>query len=121
MKGEQLTSRHEEALPLAMVVDRYELVAERGRGGMGVVYKARDIKLDRFVALKFLPSVWSQDESARNRFRREARADSETYHRNVCTVHDIDSTDDGQLFIVMADYEGETVKEKLEDGPSARS
>jgi serine/threonine protein kinase len=108
---------HEDALPLDMVVDRYELVAERGRGGMGVVYKARDLKLDRFVALKFLPSQWSQDESARNRFRREARAGSATYHRNVCTVHDIDSTDDGQLFIVMADYDGETLKEKLEDGP----
>src|SRR5262245_60591890 len=107
----------EDALPLEMVAGRYELVSERGRGGMGVVYKARDLKLDRFVALKFLPSEWSQDESARNRFRREARAGSATYHRNVCTVHDIDSTDDGQLFIVMADYDGETLKETLEDGP----
>ena len=106
MKAEQLTSSYEDALPLDMVVDRYELVSERGRGGMGVVYKARDIKLDRFVALKFLPPEGSQDESARNRFRREARAGSATYHRNVCTVHDIDSTDDGQLFIVMADYDG---------------
>src|SRR5689334_19097677 len=122
----------EDALPLDMldrvdrvdrldrvdrVVGRYELVAERGRGGMGVVYKARDLKLERFVALKFLPSQLSQDESARNRFRREARAGSATYHRNICTVHDIDATDDGQLFIVMAHYEGETLKEKLEEGP----
>jgi eukaryotic-like serine/threonine-protein kinase len=116
MRAQAFVTR-EDALPLETVVDRYELVSERGRGGMGVVYKARDLKLDRFVALKFLPSEWSQDESARNRFRREARAGSATYHRNVCTVHDIDSTDDGQLFIVMADYDGETLKEKLENGP----
>src|SRR5215470_5827878 len=99
----------EDALRLEMVAGRYELVSERGRGGMGVVYKARDLKLDRFVALKFLPSEWSQDECARNRFRREARAGSATYHRNLCTVHDIDSTADGQLFIVMTHYEGETL------------
>src|SRR4051812_25579323 len=107
----------EDARPLDMIVGRYALISERGRGGMGVVYKARDLKLDRFVALKFLPSEWSHDESARNRFRREARAGSATYHRNICTVHDIDSTDDGQLFIVMAHYDGETLQEKLEDGP----
>jgi serine/threonine-protein kinase len=100
-----------------MVVGRYELVSEQGRGAMGVVYKAFDHTLDRAVALKFLPPQWSHDETARNRFRREARAGSATYHPNICTIHDIDSTDDGQLFIVMAHYDGNTLKQQLEDGP----
>jgi serine/threonine protein kinase len=105
------------ASPRELVAGRYELISERGRGSMGVVFKARDHKLDRFVALKFLPPQWSHDEPARNRFRREARAASATCHPNICTIHNIDATDDGRLFIVMAYYEGETLKEKLERGP----
>jgi serine/threonine protein kinase len=100
-----------------LVAGRHELVAERGRGAMGVVYKALDHKLDRWVALKFLPSEWSHDELARNRLRREARAASATYHPNVCAIHNLDSTADGQLFIVMAYCDGETLEERLEDGP----
>ena len=84
---------------------------------MGVVYEARDTKLGRTVALKFLPPQWSHDEGAKQRFLREAQAASATNHRNICVIHDIEQTDDGQLFIVMARYEGETLKRALERGP----
>ena len=72
---------------------------------------------DAVVALKFLPPQWSHDEGAKQRFIREAQAASATDHRNICTIHDIASTDDGRLFIVMAHYDGQTLKEKLEAGP----
>jgi tetratricopeptide (TPR) repeat protein len=84
---------------------------------MGVVYLARDTKLGRAVALKFLPPRWSHDEGAKQRFLREAQAASATNHRNICIIHDIAQTDDGQFFIVMAHYEGQTLKQKLESGP----
>src|SRR5262245_51735319 len=83
---------------------------------MGIVYRARDARLGRDVALKFLPPQWSHDDSARERFVREAQAASATNHRNICIVHDIGHADDGQLFIVMAFYEGQTLKRKLEAG-----
>src|SRR6185295_3240156 len=98
-------------------VAHYEVIAKLGGGGMGVVYTARDVRLGRLVALKFLPPQWSHDESAKQRFLREAQAASATSHRNICIIHDIAQTDDGQLFIVMAYYEGETLKQKLERGP----
>jgi tetratricopeptide (TPR) repeat protein len=98
-------------------VAQYEVVARLGGGGMGVVYSARDTKLGRRVALKFLPPRWSHDDSAKQRFVREAQAASATDHRNICTIHDIETADDGQLFIVMAHYEGETLKQRLERGP----
>ena len=99
------------------MVAQYEIVRKIGGGGMGVVYSARDTKLGRLVALKFLPPQWSHDEGAKQRFIREAQAASATDHRNICTIHDIGSTDDGRLFIVMAQYEGQTLKHKLETGP----
>ena len=98
------------------VVTQYEILAKLGGGGMGVVYRARDLKLSRPVALKFLPPQWSHDEDAKQRFIREAQAASATDHRNICTIHNIEHTDDGRLFIVMACYEGETLKQKLERG-----
>jgi serine/threonine protein kinase/tetratricopeptide (TPR) repeat protein len=84
---------------------------------MGVVYQARDTKLGRRVALKFLPQQWSHDEAAKQRFIREAQAASATEHPNICTIHDIETADDGQLFIVMAFYDGPTLKQRLESGP----
>src|SRR5688500_14608432 len=84
---------------------------------MGVVYAARDTKLGRRVALMFLPQQWSHDEGAKQRFIREAQAASATHHPNICIVHDIDSADDGQLFIVMGYCEGPTLKQRLESGP----
>ncbi len=104
---------------IGRTVAQYEVVARLGGGGMGVVYAARDTKLGRRVALKFLPPQWSHDEAARERFIREAQAASSTDHRNICTIHDIGSGDEGQLFIVMAHYDGETLKERLEQGPLA--
>ena len=98
-------------------VAHYEILAPVGGGGMGVVYKARDLKLGRIVALKFLPPQWSHDESARQRFLREAQAASATDHPNICTIHDIGTAADGQLFIVMAYCDGETLKRRLEQGP----
>ena len=98
-------------------VAQYEVVAKVGGGGMGVVYAAHDTRLGRRVALKFLPPQWSHDESAKQRFIREAQAASATDHRNICTIHDINETADGQLFIVMAHYDGPTLKQRLESGP----
>src|SRR5207249_8518297 len=83
---------------------------------MGVVYKALDTKLSRTVALKFLPPQWSHDEGAKQRFLREAQAASATNHPNICVIHDIQQSDDGRLFIVMAYYEGPTLKQQLEGG-----
>jgi tetratricopeptide (TPR) repeat protein len=105
-----------EPLP-GTTIGHYEIVARLGGGGMGVVYAARDTKLGRHVALKFLPPQWSHDESAKQRFVREAQAASATDHPNICTIHDIESTPDGRLFIVMAQYEGQTLKQRLESGP----
>jgi len=102
---------------IGRVISQYEVVARIGGGGMGVVYKANDLKLGRAVALKFLPPQWSHDDGAKQRFLREAQAASATNHRNICIIHDIAQTDDGQLFIVMAYYEGQTLKQKLEAGP----
>ena len=102
---------------IGSTVSQYEILSKLGGGGMGVVYKARDTKLGRLVALKFLPPQWSHDESAKQRFVREAQAASATNHRNICVIHNIDETKDGRLFIVMAYYEGETLKQKLERGP----
>jgi serine/threonine protein kinase/tetratricopeptide (TPR) repeat protein len=97
-------------------VAHYQILAKLGGGGMGVVYQARDTRLGRVVALKFLPHQWSHDADARLRFVREAQAASATDHRNICTVHDIATADDGQLFIVMAYYAGPTLKQRLEAG-----
>ncbi len=84
---------------------------------MGVVYKGRDLNLERFVAIKFLKPHWSGDEAAMGRFMHEARAASSLDHPNVCTIYEIEYDAKGQLFIVMAYYEGETLRRKLGMGP----
>ena len=98
-------------------VSHYKILELLGAGGMGVVYKAHDLKLDRILALKFLPPQLTRDPEAKQRFIHEAKAASALDHPNVCTVHDIAETDEGQLFIVMACYEGETLRESIERGP----
>jgi serine/threonine protein kinase/tetratricopeptide (TPR) repeat protein len=102
---------------IGQTIGSYVVVSRVGGGGMGVVYQARDTRLGRTVALKFLPPQWSHDEEARQRFVREAQAASATNHPNICTIHDIETAPDGQLFIVMAYYEGQTLKQRLASGP----
>ncbi|RPH62112.1 MAG: serine/threonine protein kinase, partial [Acidobacteria bacterium] len=101
---------------IGRTVSQYEVLAKLGGGGMGVVYSARDTKLGRLVALKFLPTEWTHDDTAKQRFIREAQAASATDHPNICTIYNIESTSEGQLFIVMAYYEGQTLKQKIEAG-----
>jgi eukaryotic-like serine/threonine-protein kinase len=95
---------------------QYKILEKLGGGGMGVVYKAQDTKLDRIVALKFLPSHLLADKNAEQRFIYEAKTASALDHPNICTIHDIGRTDENHLFIVMAYYEGETLKKKIETG-----
>ncbi|HJN46735.1 MAG: hypothetical protein CL477_18925 [Acidobacteria bacterium] len=93
--------------------------AELGLGGMGVVYTAQDPRLKRQVAIKLLPPDLTRDETAKQRFLQEAQAASALDHTNICTIYEINETDDGQLYRVMAYYEGETLKELIERGPLA--
>ena len=96
---------------------QYEVVSLLGGGGMGVVYKAQDTRLKRLVALKLLPPELTRDDTAKQRLLQEARAASALDHPNICTIHEINETPDGQLYLVMAYYEGETLKHKIEREP----
>ena len=98
-------------------IHHYEILSHLGGGGMGVVYKARDTKLGRTVALKFLAPQLTSDPDLKKRFVQEAKAASALDHPNIGVVHDINETQDGQLFITMAYYEGETLKDKIAQGP----
>jgi serine/threonine-protein kinase len=100
----------------SIIAGKYRIISELGKGGMGVVYKAEDAKLERCVALKFLPPELTEDPEARERFVREAKAAAALSHNHICTVYEI-GEEENRLFIAMEYIEGESLRQKIVKGP----
>jgi serine/threonine protein kinase/Tol biopolymer transport system component len=103
--------------PQPRIVGPYRVLERLGGGGMGIVYRAEDTRLGRIVALKFLPPDLTRDLVAKARFQQEARAASAFDHPNICTIYEVGETADGQLYLAMPCYDGETLRRRLESGP----
>ncbi len=116
-KGSRPSGRSRGVRVIGQTVSHYTIVGRLGHGGMGVVYKAVDNRLQRTVALKFLPPGLADSEESRERLFREARMASTLEHQNICAIHEVDETPDGQVFICMSFYEGRTLSQLEEDGP----
>jgi TolB-like protein len=101
---------------IGKTLSHYRILEKLGEGGMGVIYRAEDLKLERTVALKVLTQSFTQDQESKRRFLREAQSASSLQHNNICTIHEVDDTADGELFIAMDYYEGETLKQRLRRG-----
>lgn len=101
---------------IGRTVSHYQIIEKLGEGGMGEVFKARDTRLGRTVALKFLPPMLTGDPKAKQRFIQEAQAASILDDPNICTIFEVDETQDGRMFICMAYYQGKTLKEKIAEG-----
>ena len=95
----------------------YHILSKVGAGGMGEVYRARDVRLERNVAIKVLPRALADSATARERIQREARAVAALQHPNICTIFDVGETPDGQAFLVMELLQGDTVQQRLASGP----
>jgi serine/threonine protein kinase/tetratricopeptide (TPR) repeat protein len=95
------------------IISHYKILEKLGEGGMGIIFKAEDLKLKRTVALKVLPESFTKDEESKRRFIHEAQAASSIQHNNICTIHEFDESKDGKFFIAMDYYEGETLKDKI--------
>ncbi len=104
---------------IGKTISHYRILDKIGAGGMGIVYKAEDTKLRRPVAIKFLPPAFIQDQKAKTRFYKEAQTASGLDHPNICTIHEIDETEDGHLYIVMSYCKGSPLRKRVEQSPLA--